>query len=161
MCEPRGIRCAERDELMVLVKGLQEQVAELKAANEELQRQLAESQRVCGGTRDAGMGARATHGLSPRVRGNLRHLLVGQVGYRSIPACAGEPPYRRLGSPQAPVYPRVCGGTYRINHEVSVNYGLSPRVRGNLHVKPVGVAYVGSIPACAGEPALRRWPGCP
>ena len=45
MCEPRGIRCAERDELMALVKGLQEQVAELKAVNLELQKQLAESQR--------------------------------------------------------------------------------------------------------------------
>ena len=45
MCEPRVIRCAECDELMALVKGLQEQVAELKAANEELQKQLAESQR--------------------------------------------------------------------------------------------------------------------
>ena len=52
MCEPRGIRCAERDELMVLVKGLQEQVAELKAVNEELQKQLAESQR--GGKRPGG-----------------------------------------------------------------------------------------------------------
>ena len=54
------------------------------------------------------------------------------------------------------VYPRVCGGTPSKAVLVSMECGLSPRVRGN----PVGpvqvVQVVRSIPACAGEPR-----GCP
>ena len=45
MCEAKDFPSSERDELMGLVTQLQGQVAQLKAANEELQRQLAESQR--------------------------------------------------------------------------------------------------------------------
>ncbi len=139
---------------MVLVKGLQEQVAELKAANEELQRQLAESQRVCGGTRDAGMGARATHGLSPRVRGNHLDSIPAPVSIGSIPACAGEPAIWASLLKQPPVYPRVCGGTHGAGAESRTYDGLSPRVRGNPRIDALAVPRHRSIPACAGEPSL-------
>jgi len=41
---------------------------------------------------------------SPEIRGLLRQ------GYRSIPACAGEPRGARPGGRRGEVYPRVCGG---------------------------------------------------
>ena len=54
--------------------------------------------RVCGGTKSVGVGTLPTCGLSPRVRGNRRmaHSLLARS--RSIPACAGEPPYGHLAS---------------------------------------------------------------
>ena len=45
MCTSKDFPPCQHDELIALVERLQEQVAGLKAANEELQRQLAESQR--------------------------------------------------------------------------------------------------------------------
>ena len=67
--------------------------------------------RVCGGTDMGGRLPTADDGLSPRVRGNHRPKAGVGVGYRSIPACAGE----LGGGGRAPgwrwVYPRVCGGT--------------------------------------------------
>ena len=64
------------------------------------------------------------------------------------------------------VYPRVCGGTECAGHGERCIRGLSPRVRGNPHGLPAPGAFVGSIPACAGEPAgdtsrLRCWPVYP
>ena len=73
-------------------------------------------------------------GLSPRVRGNpvMRLSLPGCQG--SIPACAGEPSGSHTHSSTAPVYPRVCGGTYWRARCTASSVGLSPRVRGNrLH----------------------------
>ena len=51
------------------------------------------------------------------------------------------------------VYPRVCGGTYRNPVDSPYTYGLSPRVRGNPAARNCHWQRVGSIPACAGEPA--------
>ena len=52
------------------------------------------------------------------------------------------------------VYPRVCGGTSSGPSLNAMSTGLSPRVRGN-HLNQVSVRKdTGSIPACAGEPAL-------
>ena len=61
------------------------------------------------------------------------------------------------------VYPRVCGGTQLQSLPGCVHGGLSPRVRGNLLIAGPPTASGGSIPACAGEPALdmpiKRWYG--
>ena len=54
------------------------------------------------------------------------------------------------------VYPRVCGGTCRSVTVRRRAHGLSPRVRGNPLRPPVRRGAVGSIPACAGEPARQR-----
>ena len=51
------------------------------------------------------------------------------------------------------VYPRVCGGTRTLIWKMRTGRGLSPRVRGNHSAATVALAYLGSIPACAGEPA--------
>ena len=51
------------------------------------------------------------------------------------------------------VYPRVCGGAYRRPIPMICPMGLSPRVRGSRLSVVVIRRAVGSIPACAGEPA--------
>ena len=50
------------------------------------------------------------------------------------------------------VYPRVCGGTGMALRCRRRDWGLSPRVRGNLRLTPALDGGHGSIPACAGEP---------
>ena len=114
--------------------------------------------RVCGGTPgDTARSAPAT-GLSPRVRGNrLRHGVWADA-WGSIPACAGEPRGQGLHGGEGEVYPRVCGGTVLRHAAMTLMCGLSPRVRGNLRSQNLGVADLGSIPACAGEPEATRWP---
>ena len=70
--------------------------------------------RVCGGTGDSGNGDILITGLSPRVRGNRRRVLVDIAVIGSIPACAGEPGSLRTRPPYRPIYPRVCGGTQNL-----------------------------------------------
>ena len=91
-------------------------------------------------------------GLSPRVRGNpcVRSLFL--ILLRSIPACAGEPRCPGESVWRQTVYPRVCGGTTVTLTESVFSAGLSPRVRGNPIMIITAVAFIGSIPACAGEP---------
>ena len=107
--------------------------------------------RVCGGSRYCGKECRSAAGLSPRVRGKLRHIVhpVRRVG--SIPACAGEAGKSTRSARIPRVYPRVCGGSNWAWPPVLVLQGLSLRVRGKrleLGLPPGGGR---SIPACAGE----------
>ena len=53
------------------------------------------------------------------------------------------------------VYPRVCGGTLYLRSFHLHRAGLSPRVRGNRPRLLQALRCEGSIPACAGEPALQ------
>ena len=92
-------------------------------------------------------------GLSPRVRGNLEFLNAFPTFLGSIPACAGEPETLVSALLKAQVYPRVCGGTVLGSYDPNAPYGLSPRVRGNRSPVAHRNCAVGSIPACAGEPA--------
>ena len=87
--------------------------------------------RVCGGTVLSLRIFSCTIGLSPRVRGNLRHRRRRRPHDRSIPACAGEPAWVRADSMMDRVYPRVCGGTAGTLYTELSTRGLSPRVRGN------------------------------
>ena len=112
--------------------------------------------RVCGGTVVEHLHPTKAGGLSPRVRGNLIVVNLGQARDRSIPACAGEPKKAIADARRVRVYPRVCGGTAALNVARSAARGLSPRVRGNPHHPLVGVELSGSIPACAGEPSPGR-----
>ena len=121
MCEPRGIRCAERDELMGLVKGLQEQVAELKAVSLELQKQLAESQR--GGKRQAAPFSKGKRSSNPKRPG--RKPDMGLFSYRKPP------------SPDEITEPVV---------EVAVSVKVCPGCGGRLEDEGMGVAYVTDIP---------------
>ena len=95
-------------------------------------------------------------GLSPRVRGNLgQGVDQGEPG-GTIPACAGEPGARATSSTPETDYPRVCGGTARVATANAPESGLSPRVRGNPGPSAYERRRVGTIPACAGEPATGR-----
>ncbi len=107
---------------------------------------------MCGGTCSCRAGRTCDTGLSPRVRGNRCRRGCYKRGRGSIPACAGEPESPRPPWKTGRVYPRVCGGTGRLQDSPGVRRGLSPRVRGNLGVAVVGPGLARSIPACAGEP---------
>ena len=74
---------------------------------------------------------------------------------RSIPAPAGEP-FVETGKADRPwVYPRACGGTFRVVGSKSFMTGLSPRLRGNRILATPNMRLIGSIPAPAGEPRLH------
>ena len=113
--------------------------------------------RVCGGTDLVLCRPPQLMGLSPRVRGNRRAAPARRTAGGSIPACAGEPAGCAWYCGGAGVYPRVCGGTLMLAMISALGLGLSPRVRGNLPVERAGDEVVGSIPACAGEPAGCAW----
>ena len=108
--------------------------------------------RVCGGTSSMNSTAPGGIGLSPRVRGNPLRARDPGADPRSIPACAGEPWRRIPSAPISWVYPRVCGGTSVAFRDYTLDFGLSPRVRGNHVKRHCAPPCEGSIPACAGEP---------
>ncbi len=110
--------------------------------------------RVCGGTSTRRAPIRSSAGLSPRVRGNQRQHVLQGAASGSIPACAGEPSAFGFSSSEPTVYPRVCGGTPQRCYTIRPKRGLSPRVRGNLAHRGRDCRAAGSIPACAGEPAI-------
>ena len=87
------------------------------------------------------------------MRGNLDYRIEQSGFTRSIPACAGEPATCYTRVVKGKVYPRVCGGTAWGMMPIATMAGLSPRVRGNQFAASWNGADVGSIPACAGEPA--------
>ena len=109
--------------------------------------------RECGGTVLTHTSTRSLDGLSPRVRGNRRHLPDAACGEGSIPASAGEPSRSRTRQSLSRVYPRECGGTSQFAISSGVGGGLSPRVRGNRSRPAIVARRRGSIPASAGEPA--------
>ena len=94
-------------------------------------------------------------GPSPRVRGSRRRYRNALDIPGSIPACAGEPLQSCKRSAPCRVHPRVCGGASRACCAVAASMGPSPRVRGSLIGSNVQIKLAGSIPACAGEPALE------
>ena len=73
---------SEHDELMALVTRLQEQVAKLTAANEQLQRQLVESQRS--GRRQAAPFSKGKRSDKPKRPG--RKPGTGMFSYRRAPS---------------------------------------------------------------------------
>ena len=111
--------------------------------------------RVCGGTLWQTLTELEVRGLSPRVRGNRRPLVAAPEPQRSIPACAGEPPFTTSPKHWGMVYPRLCGGTISGVDCGVERRGLSPRVRGNRTVACRRRMRYRSIPACAGEPHCR------
>jgi hypothetical protein len=111
--------------------------------------------RVSGGAFLAALGLLFFVGPSPRVRGSHRTCDLSRVKGGSIPACAGEPdkPHQRRCADK--VHPRVCGGAVVGTGGRNVSAGPSPRVRGSRDLRAGSAGGLGSIPACAGEPA---WP---
>ncbi|CAI8736319.1 protein of unknown function [Methylococcus capsulatus] len=110
---------------------------------------------MCGGAINSAATCGTIAGLSPRVRGSLVDPSLVGAWKRSIPACAGEPMAGFLRFSLLWVYPRVCGGALTSTPHVVWSRGLSPRVRGSRGFGHADKVLKGSIPACAGEPALR------
>ena len=105
-----------------------------------------------GGTSTIMLYLRDGRGLSPRGRGNRRHVSVPHFYIRSIPAWAGEPFWGVAALALLKVYPRVGGGTTSRLSIACCRNGLSPRGRGNLVQKVLAGDSARSIPAWAGEP---------
>ena len=120
ICTSKDFPPCQHEDLIALVERLQEQVAGLKAANEELQRQLAESQR--GGKRQAAPFSKGKRGSKPRRPG--RKPDMGLFGYRKPP------------SPDEVTEPVV---------EVAVSVEVCPGCGGRLEDEGMGVAYVTDI----------------
>ena len=112
--------------------------------------------RECGATWNTIYGTGVGTGLSPRVRGNLTQKTINPNETRSIPASAGQPGRRPTSGSCGGVYPRECGATLGPVLHVVVERGLSPRVRGNRLGQLLQVRRARSIPASAGQPAIRR-----
>ena len=93
------------------------------------------------------------------MRGNPATSAREMTEMGSSPACAGEPVILSFSPRLIRVYPRVCGGTGHGTGNGGAERGLSPRVRGNQSLINTGKMRDRSIPACAGEPKLRR--DCP
>ena len=107
--------------------------------------------RVCGEHETNTAKGRRFKGSSPRVRGTLAALLLGELYLGIIPACAGN---TRDGLTQrrAPWnHPRVCGEHTLAIIEPFSNQGSSPRVRGTQECSAGRVKVSGIIPACAGN----------
>ena len=108
--------------------------------------------RVCGATINGPQINALSTGLSPRVRGNLRRAVFLDCDVGPIPACAGQPARERAAGRTYRAYPRVCGATHRMFVRPILDWGLSPRVRGNRNLDDGRHAPFGPIPACAGQP---------
>ena len=113
---------SEHDEVMALVKRQQEQIAQLKTANEQLQRQLVESQRS--GRRQAAPFSKGKRSDKPKRPG--RKPGTGLFSYRKPPS---------IEEVTEPVV------------EVEVAVDVCPGCGGSLEDEGVSVAYVTDIPA--------------
>ena len=108
--------------------------------------------RECGAARARVWDSIEVEGLSPRVRGSQAITLHQPYATRSIPASAGQPRHGLDQAPGCQVYPRECGAAYMANGSANSPPGLSPRVRGSPTYPPDRAAWLGSIPASAGQP---------
>ena len=109
--------------------------------------------RVGGGNRRNGRLQWSLIGLSPRGRGKRLAGYSKGVGWRSIPAWAGETLIMQALEGAKGVYPRVGGGNEYITAGEAARRGLSPRGRGKRVEDVEKSIVVGSIPAWAGETA--------
>ena len=91
-------------------------------------------------------------GLSPLARGNLRAGHHGRRQRGPIPACAGQPSNTTRATRRMWAYPRLRGATPLRPMALRSASGLSPLARGNRFAGCFGIAALGPIPACAGQP---------
>ncbi|MEY4758177.1 MAG: hypothetical protein RJA34_3075 [Pseudomonadota bacterium] len=113
-----------------------------------------------GGTLLAALEAEAVAGLSPHARGNPTAKKPGLGSPGPIPTCAGEPSALASSRVGCRAYPRMRGGTQRINAQLRGIQGLSPHARGNLPGGLDKIGQIGPIPACAGEPGADLQGAC-
>ena len=107
--------------------------------------------RVCGEHTGDTSTWRRSAGSSPRVRGTLDAVAVGQAGHGIIPACAGNTVPAMTSNVQTGDHPRVCGEHCQFFAFGRLSGGSSPRVRGTPGHARGHRAHRGIIPACAGN----------
>jgi len=90
-------------------------------------------------------------GSSPRVRGTAPRIGLVDLGFRFIPACAGNRSSGVSTPSMRTVHPRVCGEQGGVAVLLGINDGSSPRVRGTVSLMPSRRTAVRFIPACAGN----------
>ena len=114
--------------------------------------------RVCGENSFHAARARWLGGSSPRVRGKLKRVKIGDVTAGLIPACAGKTTTTRRTCRTAWAHPRVCGENALLKSSAEILPGSSPRVRGKRQPDRCLVVEVRLIPACAGKTrAMVDW----
>ena len=114
--------------------------------------------RMCGGAGDRGEGSGGGHGPSPHVRGSRPCGPRQRAGERSIPACAGEPSFRKNAELLGRVHPRMCGGAIFALRSAETDEGPSPHVRGSPH--PLPASPRGKVhPRMCGGAQSARGPG--
>ena len=91
-------------------------------------------------------------GLSPLARGSRLSAGWDRVGPGPIPARAGQPAVRRVGSCWTRAYPRSRGAAIEEAQSISKKSGLSPLARGSLLAEIEASRGDGPIPARAGQP---------
>ena len=91
-------------------------------------------------------------GLSPRLRGNRPAPDTAITSNGSIPALTGKPWGCGREGRRGEVYPRAYGETLEFERTLTVEEGLSPRLRGNLNISVALCVTKGSIPALTGKP---------
>ena len=95
-------------------------------------------------------------GSSPRVRGRRNEPDSASNPQGLIPAGAGQTARRSLTSATTRAYPRGCGADGAQKPYIRYDEGLSPRVRGRLHVEQHGQDRDRLIPAGAGQTRRTR-----
>ena len=111
--------------------------------------------RVCGEHRYWSALLSGVPGSSPRVRGTPSRPAVLWCSPGIIPACAGNTTCRRLAAHADGDHPRVCGEHSIVIGAFKALKGSSPRVRGTRGGPAREGAWLGIIPACAGN--TRHW----
>ena len=114
--------------------------------------------RVGGGSTWYSGASSIARGRSPRGRGKPWPTATAGRSSGSIPAWAGEAHQKPAPALLEWVDPRVGGGSIRFFQRRSVEAGRSPRGRGKLGLVEGLCAWIGSIPAWAGEAWSCRRP---
>ena len=96
-------------------------------------------------------------GLSPLARGKLMPVTPTHVARGPIPAGAGETRRPRRPSASTRAYPRWRGGNSNYRYGAAFVKGLSPLARGKRMALAWAGAWLGPIPAGAGETGPFRW----
>ncbi len=105
------------------------------------------------------LGAVSPPGRSPRARGSPKRKTADPIMHRSIPACAGQPHAHGCQQQGSQVDPRVRGAAFAFRFGNPMVAGRSPRARGSHLATAPPPQYIGSIPACAGQPRCARLHG--
>ena len=117
---------------------------------------MGDHPRVCGEHEQCAPPVVVLVGSSPRMRGTLRRAFRKFRRLGIIPAYAGNTMMTPRLTTATWDHPRVCGEHDPLVPSVCDVLGSSPRMRGTLGRRVVGLCLVGIIPAYAGNTTARN-----